>query len=80
MMEPDQKMVDEGWSFIELWGGPYDGWFKYFKGTVNWEIALPDPGVPEGQYKKGDLAHLYRLSEGEGGIAVYQWIKQFREG
>lgn len=82
--EPDlpdpqhDKMRAEGYSWVELLGGPKDGMRSYFVGPPEFWLAFVDPGVDPAKYKPGDLEHKYTLSPGPDGRAVYRWGGTFR--
>lgn len=62
-IDPDHlRRIDEGWSWIELWGGPYDGRRCYHIGPPPWQHRMLDPGVDVKDYIEGvHPIHVYEL-------------------
>ena len=65
-------MIADGSSWIDIVGGPHDGQKKYFRlGPPPWMIHFCDPSVDPARYREGDVAHLYTLTQGREGEAIY---------
>lgn len=58
------QMMEHGWSWIELEGGPRDGSKTYFHGSPTWKLLIED---------KDGVRHLYVLKCGEGNLGVYDY-------
>ena len=79
--EPNHlKNLAEGWSWMEIVGGPKDGERSYFKGRPLGELGFIDPSIADDAYKPGDLCHRYRVGLGPDGFAVYKWAGTFKGG
>lgn len=73
-----ERMMEDGWSWIELAGGPKDGNYSYFKGSPKWDLYFVDPSVDPSTYKEGDREHHYELDRNIDGHAIYRWRGDFR--
>ncbi len=73
-----EQMKAEGWSWIDLIGGPKDGSYSYFIGSPTWDIYFVDPSVDPLKYEEGDREHHYELDRGIDGHAVYRWRGDFQ--
>lgn len=78
MDENHAQMLAEGWSWIELMGGPRDGEYSYFKGSPAWVLYFIDPSIDPAYFRPGDVEHCYELTAGASGHAIYQWQGTFR--
>ena len=66
-----ERLMAEGWSWIDCYGGPKDGTHQYFHGSPEWETYFVDPANEGRDYKAGDPVHCYRLACGVEGHAIY---------
>lgn len=61
--DPDHlRQLDQGWSWIELWGGPLDGRRYYHIGPPLWQLKFLDPQMDTKDYIEGATPlHIYVL-------------------
>lgn len=69
--DPDHlQSIMDGWSWIELVGGPRDGGFMYFVGSPCWNVLI----VRECE----KTCWLYELAECPEGGTIYKFSKEIK--
>lgn len=69
--DPDHlQSILDGWSWIELVGGPRDGSYMYFVGSPCWNVLI----VRECE----KTCWLYELSECPEGGTIYKFSKEIK--